>query len=115
MKQFILTMSQKSAEGKVGHAVGKASEALQCRKAEQQIGRAGNDDRRPERYPARGIKGKASKWRDSWADSDRKTSPNKRRWPFRWRVGVMLRVPLGKGSKRRWRSASLKAWPELND
>jgi hypothetical protein len=65
MKQFILTVSQKSAEGKVGHDVGKASEALQSRKAEQRIGRTGNGDRRPERYPARGIKGKASKQRDS--------------------------------------------------
>jgi len=55
MKRFILIGSQKSAEGKVGHAVGKASEALQGRKAEQPIGRAGNGDRRPERYPARGI------------------------------------------------------------
>ena len=32
------TAAQKSAEGIVGQAVGKASEALQCRKAEQQIG-----------------------------------------------------------------------------
>jgi len=44
-----LTAEQKSAEGVVGQAVGKASEALQRRKAEQQIGRAGNDGRRPER------------------------------------------------------------------
>src|SRR3984957_10738952 len=29
-----LTMEQKSAEGVVGHVVGKASEALQCREAE---------------------------------------------------------------------------------
>jgi hypothetical protein len=29
-----LTAEQKSAEGIVGHAVGKANEALQCRKAE---------------------------------------------------------------------------------
>ena len=65
MKRFILTVSQKSAEGKVGHAVGGDIEALQGRKAEKQIGHAGNDDRRPERYPARGIKGKASKQRDS--------------------------------------------------
>jgi len=35
MKRFTLTVSQKSAEGKVGHAVGEAIEALQCRKAEQ--------------------------------------------------------------------------------
>src|SRR5438552_13556408 len=35
-----LTAGQKSAEGIVGQAVGKASEALQSRKAEQQIGRA---------------------------------------------------------------------------
>jgi hypothetical protein len=44
-----LTAKQKSAEGVVGHVVGKANEALRCRKAEQQIGRAGNDGRRPER------------------------------------------------------------------
>ena len=44
-----LTAVQKSADGIVGQAVGKASEALQSRKAEQQIGRAGNDGRRPER------------------------------------------------------------------
>src|SRR6266481_2283157 len=29
-----LTAGQKSAEGKVGHVVGKVSEALRCRKAE---------------------------------------------------------------------------------
>ena len=44
-----LTAGQKSADGIVGHDVGNASEALQSRKAEQQIGRAGNDGRRPER------------------------------------------------------------------
>ena len=44
MKRFILTVAQKSAEGKVSHAVGEAIEALQSRKAEQQIGHAGNDD-----------------------------------------------------------------------
>src|ERR1700694_5927511 len=32
-----LTAEQKSAEGILGHDVGKASEALQCRKAEQWI------------------------------------------------------------------------------
>jgi hypothetical protein len=37
----------------------------ESRKAEKQIGQAGNGDRRPERYPARGIKEKASKRRDS--------------------------------------------------
>ena len=42
-------MAQESAEGIVGQAVGKASEALQSRKVEQQIGRAGNEGRRPER------------------------------------------------------------------
>jgi hypothetical protein len=44
-----LTAEQKSAEGVLGHDVGKASEALQSRKAEQWIGQAGNDGRRPER------------------------------------------------------------------
>jgi hypothetical protein len=43
-----LTAGQKSAEGVLGQAAGKASEALQGRKAEQQIGQAGNDGRRPE-------------------------------------------------------------------
>jgi hypothetical protein len=38
-----LTAVQKSAEGILGCVVGKASEALQGRKAEQQIGRTGND------------------------------------------------------------------------
>ena len=59
MPQGILTAGQKSAEGVVGQAVGKASEALQSRKAEQQIGRAGNDGRRPERL------GVASRTRNS--------------------------------------------------
>jgi hypothetical protein len=35
VKRFTLTVAQKSAEGKVGHAVGEDMEALQCRKAEQ--------------------------------------------------------------------------------
>ena len=39
-----LTAAQKSAEGIVGPDVGKAREALQGRKAEQQIGGAGNED-----------------------------------------------------------------------
>jgi hypothetical protein len=34
----ILTAEQKAAEGVLGHDVGNASEALQSRKAEQQIG-----------------------------------------------------------------------------
>ena len=42
-----LTARQKSAEGVVGHVVGKAIEALQSRKAEQQIGQAGNDGEGP--------------------------------------------------------------------
>src|SRR5271156_5370057 len=44
-----LIAEQKSAEGIVGHDVGKATEALQSRKAEQGIGQAGNDGRRPKR------------------------------------------------------------------
>jgi len=47
-----LTAGQKSAEDIVDHDVGEASEALQCRKAEQWIGQAGNDGRRPEREGA---------------------------------------------------------------
>ena len=44
-----LTAAQKSAEGVAGPDVGEARDALQSRKAEQQIGRSGNDGRRPER------------------------------------------------------------------
>jgi len=39
-----LTAEQKSAEGIVGHAVGKASEALNVERRRQQIGQAGNGD-----------------------------------------------------------------------
>ena len=42
--QGALTAAQKSAEGILGQAVGKAIEALQGRKAEQQICRTGNVD-----------------------------------------------------------------------
>ncbi len=38
-----LTTGQRSAEGVLGQAVGKAIEALQGRKVEKQIGGAGND------------------------------------------------------------------------
>ena len=40
---------QKSAEGIVDPGVGKASEALRSERWSQQIGQAGNGDRRPER------------------------------------------------------------------
>ena len=40
---------QKSAEGIVDPGVGKASEALQSERWSEQIGQAGNGDRRPER------------------------------------------------------------------
>jgi hypothetical protein len=43
-----------------------------CRKAEKPIGHAGNDERRPERYPARGIKGRASKQCDLRDDTRQK-------------------------------------------
>src|SRR4029077_2231015 len=85
------------------------------RKAEKQIGHAGNDERRRERYPARGIKERAGRLRHSRAHSGRKTGPNKRCWPFRRKVGVMLRKPSRKGPKRSWRRASQKAWLEPND
>ena len=39
-----LTAGQKSAEGIIGHVVGKASEALRTERWRQQIGRAGNGD-----------------------------------------------------------------------
>jgi hypothetical protein len=40
----VLSAGQKSAEGIVGSAVGEASEALQSREAEQQIGQTGNEN-----------------------------------------------------------------------
>ena len=40
----------------------------------RQIGHAGNDDRRPERYPARGIKGTANKQCDLRGDTRQKTN-----------------------------------------
>ena len=49
LPQGRLTAEQKSAEGVVGLAVGKASEALRSERWSQQIGQAGNGDRRPER------------------------------------------------------------------
>jgi len=47
-----LTAEQKSAEGIVGHDVGKASEALQKPKGGAMDRPAGNGDRRPEREGA---------------------------------------------------------------
>ena len=44
------------------------------RKAEKPIGHYGNEERRPERYPARGIKGRASKQRDLRDDTRQKTN-----------------------------------------
>jgi len=44
-----LTAEQKSAEGILGHDVGKANEALRSERWSQQIGQAGNEDQRPER------------------------------------------------------------------
>ena len=73
------TAAQKSADGIVGQAVGKASEALQGRKAEQQIGRAGNDGRRPERL------GVASRTGDSGVVSGRRSSAH---WPWNRLIGV---------------------------
>ena len=74
MKRFILTVLQKSAEGKVGHAVGEDIEALQAERRSHKLGQAGNGDRRPERYPARGIKGTASKQCDLRDDTRQKTN-----------------------------------------
>src|SRR5580700_10342546 len=97
MKRFILTMSQKSAKGVVDQAVGKVSEALQCRKAEQPIDRAGNDDRRPERYPARGIKGTANKQCDLRDDTRQKANIV---WPSRRQVRVKPRGASRQGPNR---------------
>jgi hypothetical protein len=47
--QGVLTADAEVSRGHSRQAVGKANEALQSRKAEKQIGRAGNEGRRPER------------------------------------------------------------------
>jgi len=92
--------AQKSADGVVGQAVGKASEALQRRKAEQQIGRAGNDGRRPERL------GVASRPGASSVESGSRSSTY---WPWnRWN-GVKPRLAAPKGPNHWWRSQHLKA------
>ena len=67
----------------------------------QRIGQAGNDARRPKRYPVRGIKGKASKERDSCADSGRKSGPNKGNWPFRRGSRSDAPKPVEKGIETR--------------
>jgi hypothetical protein len=77
MKRFILIVPQKSAEGKVGHAVGEDIEALQRPKGGETDR---NDDRRPERYPARGIKGTANKQCDLSDDTRQKANIV---WPSR--------------------------------
>src|SRR5580700_2780545 len=107
MKRFILTMSQKSAKGVVDQAVGKVSEALQCRKAEQPIDRAGNDDRRPERYPARGIKGTANKQCDLRDDTRQKADIV---GPSRREVGVSLEWSSGSDRIVSWRRTPQNAW-----
>jgi hypothetical protein len=78
-KRFILTVPQKSAEGKEGHAVGKASEALQCRKAEKQdrpSRERWNGERRPEGIPARGIKEQVSRVAYLLTGQRQKPGPN---------------------------------------
>src|SRR5207245_5769991 len=82
------TAAQKSADGIVGQAVGKANDALQGRKAEQQIGRAGNDGRRPERL------GVASRTGDSGVVSGRRSSAH---WPWNRLIGVNPRSAVTEG------------------
>jgi hypothetical protein len=62
-----------------------------------QIGRAGNDDRRPERYPARGIKGTANKQCDLRDDTRQKSQYC---LAFRRQVGVKPRGAPRKGPNR---------------
>src|SRR5205814_10559092 len=83
-----LTVAQESADGIVGQDVGKASEALQCRKAEQRIGRGGNDGRRPERS------GVANRTGDSCVKRGRRSSTH---WPWNRGTGVKLRPVVTSG------------------
>src|SRR5207237_6566203 len=95
-----LTATQESAEGIVGHAVGKASEALQSRKAEQQIGRAGNDGRRPER-----VRGE-SRTGNSRVECGRRSSTH---WPWNRWIRVKPRSAVIKGPNHSWRNKHPKA------
>src|SRR5438309_5296526 len=95
-----LTAGQKSAEGVLGQAVGKTSEALQRRKAEQQIGRAGNDGRRPERL------GVASRTENSWMERGRRSNTH---WPWNRWTRVKPRSAVTKGPNHSWRSQYPKA------
>jgi len=58
VKRFILTVPQKSAKGKVDQAVGKATEALQCRKAEQTDRPSRERGSKARTVPREGSKGK---------------------------------------------------------
>jgi len=85
MKRLILTVSQKSAEGKVGHAVGKASEALQCRKAEQTDRPSWERVIEARTVPRKGIKEGQVSGATHEGTAAEKTGPNKGCWPFRWK------------------------------
>jgi len=61
------------------------------------LGRAGNDDRRPERYPAKGIKGTANKQCDLRDDTRQKANIV---WPSRRQVRVKPRGASRKGPNR---------------
>jgi RNA-directed DNA polymerase len=68
-KRFSLIVRQKSAAGEVVHVVGKAIETLRSRKAEKQIGHAGNGGRRPKRKEA------AIRRRNSMSEMRQKIQP----------------------------------------
>jgi len=95
------TLQRKSAAGVVGHAVGEVNEALQGRKAEPQLGWAGNDGWRPKRSSARRIKRATSKQCHSRTTSGRRTSYSSR-WPFPKQEGVKPRRVGGEGPNRQW-------------
>jgi len=100
-KRFFRTASQKSAEGKVGPAVGKAMEALHQPKGGATDRPSRERGTKARTVPARGIKEKASKPRDSGADSGRKTSPNKGNWPFPGESRSEAPKATGKGTETR--------------
>ena len=95
-----LTAGQKSAEGIIGSDVGKASEALRSRKAEQQIGRTGNGGRRPEREERQVGHESQERHAAEYPDSIWTSHPRQRVKPGRRG---------GKRSNRCWRRMNPKA------
>jgi hypothetical protein len=95
-----LTAGQKSAEGVVGHDVGKAREALQGRKAES------TDRPSRERWPKARTRGAASR---TWTSGTTRGRTSRGNWTSRPRQRVKPAKRGGKRPNRARRSMTLNA------